>query len=280
MTKRISKFQQPDETFSSGPVTISRFGRITVLQSNWQERHFEEFQMDLVERYPEIILEIDTLVSEVADLIAKLPPDKLLQRAWFEMAALHIKLKSELEAGDEELLSMRMIDYVQSVIAAVPPAHNQHQEVTEKEWRTLREKIDVLFDKINGPYQFSRRAKNQAEDLKFNKHYDEFQYRAQMYWCNIKGNRYQVHEPAYLQNMFVPYTDVLKELFGISGKQFADEITKIWHALSFGLFEAFHSMNDFQAETLHTLEKKITSEPNAHEHDLSKLMDQAIRENA
>ena len=277
--KRKSKLQRPDETFSSGPLTVSRFGRITVLQSNWQEKHIEEFQMDLVERYPEIILEINTLVTEIADLIAKLPPDKLLQRAWFEMATLHIKLESELEAGKEELLSMRMIDYVQSVIAAVPPSHNQHQEVTEKEWRTLREKIDELFDKINEPYQFSRRAKNQAEDSDFNKHLDEFQYKAQMYWCNIKGNRYQVHEPAYLQNMFVPYTDVLEELFGISGKQFADEITKIWHTLTFGLSETFHSMNEFRAETLHALEKKIASEPDAQEHDLPELMDEVIKEN-
>ena len=278
--KRKTRFQRPDETFSSGPVTASRFGRKIVFQTNWQERHIEDFQKDLVERYPEIVHEIDALVLEVADLIAKLPPEQLLQRAWFEMAALHIKLESEFEAGDEEFLSMRMIDYVQSVIAAVPPAHNQHQEVTEKEWSTLRKQIDELFDKINGPYQFSRRAKNKAEELNFNKHLDEFHYRAQMYWCNIKGKRYQVHEPAYLQNMFVPYSDVLQDLFGISGKQFADDITKIWHALSFGLFEAFHSINDFQADTLHALEKKITSEPDAQEHDLPELMDQVIRENA
>ena len=42
--KKKSQFQRPDETFSSGPITVSRFGLNTVLQSNWQENDFEKFQ--------------------------------------------------------------------------------------------------------------------------------------------------------------------------------------------------------------------------------------------
>ena len=126
----------------------------------------KNFKRHLVDLYPKIIVEIDNLVLEVADLIAELPPEGLLHRAWTEMATRHMKLKAEVEVGTDELLSMRMLDYVQSVIAAVPPSHNQRQEVTEEEWSTLREKIGILFDKVNRTYQVCRRAKNKAEDLR------------------------------------------------------------------------------------------------------------------
>ena len=278
--KKKSQFQRPDETFSSVPITVSRFGLNTVLQSNWQENDFEKFQENLVELYPKIILEIDNLVLEVADLIAELPPEELLHRAWTEMATRHMKLKAEVEVGTDELLSMRMLDYVQSVIAAVPPSHNQRQEVTEEEWNTLREKIGILFDKVNRPYQFCRRAKNKVEDLRFNKDLEEFRYKAQIYWCNINGNRYQVHEPAYLQHMFLPHSDVLEELFGLSGKKFVEEIIKIWHELSFGYGDAFEAMVEFDEDTYRALKKKIPAKTTLSEHDLPMLMDQVIKENA
>ena len=278
--KKKSQFERPDETFSSGPITVSRFGLNTVLQSNWQENDFEKFQENLVDLYPKIILEIDNLVLEVADLIAELPPEGLLHRAWTEMATRHMKLKAEVEVGPDELLSMRMLDYVQSVIAAVPPSHNQRQEVTEEEWYTLREKIGILFDKVNRTYQFCRRAKNKAEDLEFNEDLDEFYIKAQIFWCNIKGNRYQVHEPAYLQHMFLPHSDVLEELFGLSGKRFVEEIIKIWHELSFGHGDAFEALVQFDEDAYTALEKKISGKTNLSEHDLQLLMDQVIKENA
>ena len=62
--KKKSQFQRPDETFSSGPITVSRFGLNTVLQSNWQENDFEKFQENLVDLYPKIIVEIDNLVLD------------------------------------------------------------------------------------------------------------------------------------------------------------------------------------------------------------------------
>ena len=278
--KRKSRFQRPDETFSSGPLTVSRFGLNTVLQSNWQESEYEKFQENLIELYPKIILEIDNLVLEVADLIAELPPEELLHRAWTEMAIRHMKLNAEVEVGTDELLSMRMLDYVQSVIAAVPPAHNQRQEVTEEEWSALREKIGELFEKVNRTYQFCRRAKNKVEDLNFNEYLDEFHHRAQIFWCNIKGNRYQVHEPAYLQHMFLPHSDVLEELFGISGKEFVEEIIKIWHELSFGHGEALESVVEFDKDAHQAIEKKISTQTNTSKHDLQMLMDQIIKENA
>ena len=104
-----------------------------------------------------------------------------------------------------------MVDYVQSIIAAVPPAENQREDVTNEEWTDLRSKIEELFTKINIDYQICRTAKKRTDDPNFDINFEEFQFKAQIFWCNARGHRYQVHQPAYLEDMFLPHTGVLEE---------------------------------------------------------------------
>ena len=261
------RVQRPDEAFSSGPLNVVRFGLNIILESNWQESEFEKVQEKLVNLYPEVICEIDALISEVADLIAELPPEELLHRAYCEMMIRHINIATESDLSPDAVLSTRMLDYTQSVIVSVPPAHCQRQEVTEKEWRTLREKIGALFEKVNRTYQRCKIAKKKAgKNLDFNMDLEVFRWKAQVFWSNIRGKRYQVHEPAHLQHMFLPHSDVLQELFGISGKQFIDEIIKIQQALSLCPFETCDSML-YQA-----IEKKIAAQSNSTKYDLNEII--------
>ena len=115
---------------------MARFGKSVIYKPNWPEGEFDKFQKRLLEDYPKVIGGINMLVTEIADLIKVLPPEKLLHRAWWEMAMAHIKIEAEVEIGEKEGTSLRMIDYVQSVIAAVPPAENQRDKVTDEEWPT------------------------------------------------------------------------------------------------------------------------------------------------
>ena len=276
--KSRQRFQKPDEVFSSGPLTIARFGNNVVWKSDWPEGVFDEFQKNLIELYPEIVQEISTLVSDIANLVAVLPPEELLHRAWSEMAVGHMRIESEVEIEDTDALAMRMLDYVQSIIAAVPP-QAQHQELTEEAWNTLKEKVGELFEKVNYTYQISRTAKNKAENPNFDESLEEFHFRAQLYWCNVRGKRYQVHEPAYLRQIFRPYSNMLLELFGISGAQFADEIIKIWRELSFGIGEAFNAMDEFRKDTLDAIKEKIAGKPDSAEQDLRSIMAEIIEEN-
>ena len=68
--------------------------------------------------------------------------------------------------------------------------------------------------------------------------------------------------------MFLPHSDVLEELFGLSGKKFVEEIIKIWHELSFGHGDAFEALVQFDEDAYRALEKKISGKTNLSEHDL------------
>jgi len=269
---------KPDESFSFGPITVSRFGKNIIWKGDWRADEFEEMQKRLVEHYPEVVSQIDSLVNEIATLVAQLPADKLLQRAWWEMAALHIKIESESDVSLEETISLRMIDYVQSVVAAVAPARERLKAMTEEDWTTLRGKVAELFQKLNLEFQQCRTAKRRAEDPNIDPNLEEFEFKAQLYWCNIRGSRYQVHEPEYLRDMFIPHSGVLQELFGISGEQFVDEIVKIWRALSFGLQDLTRELAAFQKDVMDAVERRLASAPNSSECELSEVMREVLKE--
>lgn len=280
MAKKL-KPQKPDEVFSKGPFTMASFGESIVFETNWQEGEFDEYQKHLVKKYPEVIEEIDVLVSEIRDLIKVLPPEQLLLRAWWERTSVCMNIETDEEIGAEELISLRMIDYVQSVIAAVQPAETQRERssVTDEEWKELRSKVEHLFNELGTTYQTCRTAKNRADDPNLDMNFEEFHFKAQLYWCDVRGKRYPVYQIAYLEELFLPHTAVLQRLFGISGEQFISEINKIWHGLLFGIQDLSDNIEQFRRDTLDAINKKISSLPSNYEPDLPDLRAEVIKEN-
>lgn len=53
---------QPDEFFSKGPLSVARFGRNVVFQSDWPEGAYAEAQEQLINDCPKVVQEIDQLV--------------------------------------------------------------------------------------------------------------------------------------------------------------------------------------------------------------------------
>lgn len=283
MTRRRSKRPtakrvKPDEVISRGPVTLARSGRMIYGRSDWRSGEFEKAQAELVERYPRVVAKIDALVEDIAALVAVLPPDQLLHRAWGELTAGQLGTTSESELGFDNLIAMRMVDYIQSVIAATPPAADPRTDVAAEDWRALREKVQRLFSMMLLEYHLCASAQASATDPAYDPDIEEFKYRAQVYWCSVRGTRYQVHQPPYLRDMFLPFSDMLLELFGVTAEEFVTEITKIWRSLSYGLGEAFEALDTFRTDVLDAAEEKITSGHATPDHTLSDIVAGIVQE--
>lgn len=253
------KRMKPDEVFSRGPLTLGRAGRIIRGRTDWQPGEFERMQAALVERYPQVVAEIDKVVAEIAALVSALPPAKLLHRAWWQVFMGHLGVSSESELGSDDGIAMRMIDYVQSVVAAVPRAAEQREDVSEEDWKALHEKIERLFLGMLLEFHICASAHARATDPAHDPEFDEFKFRAQSYWCSVRGTRFQFHQPAYLRDMFLPFSDVLQELFGITAEEFVTEVTKIWRSLSYGAAEAFEDFDSLKNDALAEAEERIES---------------------
>ncbi len=196
--RKHPKPQRPDDVIEWGPIRIAKYGRHIVSQSNWPEGEFEKYQKKLVDHFPQVVAEIDKVIAEIAELVCSLPAEKVLHRAWGEMSVKHLRISSEVEVGVEEGNAMRMVDYLQSVIASHPRSEAQHDSISEAQWATLGGLVGKLFQKLNSEYPICNTAKHRAENKDLELDFEEYSFRAQMLWVNVKGHRYQAHERAWL----------------------------------------------------------------------------------
>ncbi len=117
----------------------------------------------MAERFAAVIAEIDALVSLIAGQIARLPPDRLLHRAWWEFAAIVLGVGGKKAGDSDQLAAMRMIDYVQSVIASVKP-QTYPEEISEDEWNKLKADVTTLFNRLTLEYQMCLTAHRKTQD--------------------------------------------------------------------------------------------------------------------
>jgi len=258
------KPQQADESFSLGPVQLARYGEYVVLESNWEKSQHEHFLAMAAERYPSVVSEIDELVACIVDAVSVLPPEKVLHRAWCEqvMSSRHIKAESDVTAADS--IAMRMIDYVQSVIAAAPRGEQQKDAISEQDWGHLQRNVEALFHKLNIEFPTCQTAHNRIAGVKVDKAMEEFLARAQMYWCNVRGNDYHFHQVDALADVLRPQSALIEAAYKLTSSQLVGELRKLWHAQIFGLHEAMGRINEIREEVMTEIERVMSDGATEH----------------
>ncbi|ARR51824.1 hypothetical protein ETN89_20860 (plasmid) [Photobacterium damselae subsp. damselae] len=255
MKKR--KINKPDENFTYGPLEVLRFGDKLLYKSNWSEEQFHHTQKELASRYEEIVQQIDTLVEGIAKKVSELPAEQMLHRAWTEMFASHIGMKSESEATSEQVHTIRMLEYLQSVIVSIEPNEVVKTEITEEDWEWLACSVEKLFDLINHSYHLSATAKKRLQNPDLNMDEEEFYFKSQMYWCNVRGERYHCHQEEYLNDLLLTHNDALIKNFDISASELITELMKVQYSLTRGMADAFAEFDEFIAKTHEKAEAKI-----------------------
>lgn len=237
----------PDEQFSHGPFTYARFGKFIVAKSNMDEKQHAQSQEHLASSYPEVITEIDGLIHAICELVRRLPPDRLLHRAWWQFAMQ--ATDTEDKSSDIELSqAMRMVDYVQSIIASIEPASEYEVDISEEDWATLENNVHELFRKLNIDFQICQTAYEKKNDPLFDIELAEFKFKAQVLWANVRGERYQPHERQALEDILWPHSDILEKLFGVDAHTLVNELSKVLSKLSGGLKNLFEDLETSQEE--------------------------------
>jgi preprotein translocase subunit SecA len=198
-SKRKAKNVKPDDYFAAGPMEFARFGRVVLGRSRATQEQLDAAQARMVAEYPITVGEIEALVASIAAQIARLPPERLLQRGWWEYSAMIVGLGGRDASDSEKLAAARMVDYVQSVIVSVKP-EQYADKVSEEDWAKLKADVETLFRRLTLDYQMCLTAHRRAQDPQLDMQLEEFRFRAETLWLNIRGKRYQLHERQALQN--------------------------------------------------------------------------------
>ncbi len=270
--KRKGNRGKPDDYFQAGPIEFARFGKIVVGRSNASVDEFKMMQAGLSDHLPTVVAEIDTLVTKIASRVVRFAPEQLLLRAWWQFAARSIGPHTKPDALDAAL---RVIEYVQSVIASVKPGTVPATELTEEDLVGLTEDITTLFRRVSTEYQFSSTANRRAQDPNINMGLEEFRFRAEIFWVNVRGKRYQIHERQALIDVLTPHSEVLVRQFGLDVSGLVSALDKILAKLTHGLGDAFQEMEALRAETSERLAKLAAKSGSV---DIGKLRDKLFED--
>lgn len=154
----------------------------------------------------------------------------------------------------DQVVALRMIDYIQSIIASVPPSQDAATEVSEEEWQALKSDVAELFNTLSYPYQVASTAIRKAQAPHQNVDLEEFQVRAELMWINVRGQRYHVHERQALADILAPHTDVLQRLFGVSAEDIINEFDKILVKLTAGIQQMYAEFEAFREQIIDHIE--------------------------
>jgi preprotein translocase subunit SecA len=252
--KRKAKNLKPDNYFAAGPMEFAQFGRLVIGRSRATQEQFEAAQARMVAQYPITVSEIDALVASIAAQIVRLPPERLLQRGWWEYSATIVGLGGREASDSEKLAAARMVDYVQSVIVSVKP--EQHAaDVSEEDWIKLKADVETLFRRLTLDYQLCLTAHRRAQDPRLDMQLEEFRFRAETLWLNIRGKRYQLHERKALLDVLAPHSGILSKLFGLDAAALAAEFDKILTRLTHGLMDIATDMQELHAKSTARLDE-------------------------
>jgi len=228
-----------------------------ISRSNANAEESDAMQGMMADDLPRIVAEIEQLVDRIATRVARFAPEKLLLRSWWEFASSSILPDKN---PDDRDATMRMLEYTQSVIASVKPAA-ESVDLTEEDWNALKSDVRTLFTRVSFEYQMSSTSDRRRRDQNLDMDLEALRVRTEVFWINVRGQRYHVHERQALLDILVPHSAVLMRLFGMDAYALVSELDKILAKLTFGLHDSLQEMESLQEATLTRVAKLVEESP-------------------
>lgn len=235
--RQHTKPVKPDEMFEHGPLRMARFGKLTVMQNLMNKEQHSEYVALAAADYPVVCAEISEHVQAAIEIVRRIDPLTLLQRAFSDFALTIMKAGPEESShGAKEMVAKDMITYVQKLVCAVGP-NTKAPQVSDEDYKNLRSHVESLSTLFTPRYYIARTAVlKQRPD--YDAELDEFGVYAEGHWLNVSGDRYSFHDPIHLDELLAEHDDTLQSVFGVSVDDIVRGVKAIQRSLTFGLRDA------------------------------------------
>jgi len=254
---------------------MARMGEQMVMRNNMTKEQHDQYMRYHAAQLPQVIAKINAHVDAITQVIKRFDPLSLMHRGYGEAFSLRLLRTPGDPETSESSSGQRLVDYVQSMIAAVAPDCGERPAVDDEGWGILVRNVEGLFGKINHDYIHSRTADWLVTEQGMPPERHAFYVKALLMWCNVTGHRYHHQEIEHLREFLAPHAALFQRLWNIDANELIAGLAKILHALTRGLgesyealFEAFREYqaagetadSDQVAETLASKMKSLTED--------------------
>lgn len=183
--------------------------------------------------------EINALIEEIKSKVVSVEPLSLLKYFHTMFCFLSLNITSELKLPFDDGVSLRMTEYVQSILVSVK---SEHTSVADNDlslfYAELQAQIEDLYYKIYA-YYFYFFTINKRDDI-----YEELEMIEAQLDFHVRGNRYPIFEKQYLMYLLKNHNDEFQKLFGIGFQEIVNGITKIEYSITKGYVDIFKRMGE------------------------------------
>jgi hypothetical protein len=232
---RKGRKRRPDDFFQAGPITLARYGRLIVAKNAASPNDIKRIDEAIPTNYAETKAVIESEIGALRTLLAPLDPVKFLNQAFAERFAAHLGFEDEPSLTfDDHAIPARVIDYCQSLFAAMP-APPQVRPHTEEEFQRAKAHIRKLFHATRDYIFLS------AHPLVSGKTKDalaELVAKLTYFWIFVRSDRHAYFELPHYRDLLTPIDAILRRVLKVSSSELLEGLKKLLTNAQSGIGDA------------------------------------------
>lgn len=232
-----------DDYYNNGIIELARFGKNSVMKNIMTKKQHQEYITKLKSQYPELKKEIDDLVLVIREKVTQCNPTQLLCFAHQGFLLAQLGKYSEIQSSAEDIAIAHITEYIQSILVSSPSKYIVTDNESDPSYLffSIQNDIVKLYELINVFYQ-SYFFKLQEEHPDWNNELTMTVIESQILY-NVRGQRYQIFEIEYFENLLNIHNEIFIQLFNLSSYDIIEGIKKLQYALTQGKFDALNSFD-------------------------------------
>ncbi len=200
---------KPDEIFSTGPLSIARFGKHVILQNNSTPEQHKAFLEMGKKHSVNVLTDLEKTISELQGIVGTYNPLDIMEKAVYMVLPLFMKYRSEADFTSDESLFLPSVEYIQYLIARSNQTIEK-EELSEEAWGKLWE-LSIKAIMLTQQYiLFRPTSKNPPSEI------DSLRFFIDSQRLMIRGERYLLFQEDYWRDSLRPYSKLICEVYGIS----------------------------------------------------------------
>jgi hypothetical protein len=240
---------RPDESFSAGPIRITRYGRYVSFENNATPEEHAAFQERMAVANKEVIADLTVEIAALQLEIQPYDPIELLHRAAYMLLPLFLKYYSENQYDSEETFALPAVEYLQYLIARTP-ASDSDEVVDEINWERLWARLTRVLRRTQDYLLTRRSITTPATEI------DELRFIVDSRRFSIRIRRYPIYFADNLRDSLLPYNSAIRDAFGVEVEQLIRGLTEIHEYQKTGVIGRYIALRESQMNIVQKLEEE------------------------
>ena len=237
------KHIKADDYMNLASFEVAQFGEKIVMRNNSTQSEHEAIIEKLKAQYDITKVQINQKIDEIKNGILTCNPIQLLSFSADMGLTAMMGATSEFNICADDIPTMRATEYIQSILVSSPKSLlAESEDDPSQTFFSILENIKELHEVIQ-EFILCLGVKLDELNPAIDKNTKKYMLELQLMY-SVRGQRYQVFESQYFEDLLPIHDDVFVELFGLDSSEIINGIKKLQYSLTQGKFDVMNHFHE------------------------------------